>query len=288
MPYLILISIIWAFSFGLIKGELSGLDAYFVSFERIFISFVFFIPFVRKWQEWLMYMPLILTGAVQFGLMYILYIASYQYLAAWQIALFTVFTPLYVTLFADVWERRLNLRFLIATLIAVVGGGVVVYQPQNSYALALGFFLIQGANICFALGQVAYKRIRGHYSEQGDKALMPWLYLGALIITFGAVLIGTDFDRIQINGVQIVVLLYLGGVASGLGFFLWNLGVTQVNSGALAVMNNVKAPLAILVSVFLFNEDGQWGKALIGGAIIVSALFLTYLKPGNRQQRIYS
>jgi len=278
MYYLILVSLIWAFSFGLIKGQLSGIDPYFVSFIRLIISFLFFVPFMGKGLKWKRSGPLLAIGALQFGIMYILYIYSYQFLAAWQIALFTIFTPLYVILFSDLWQRRIDGLYLVATFIAVLGGGLVVYDPLDSYELTLGFVLIQGANICFALGQVAYKEIRVYYAGISDQVLMPFLYLGAVIVTLAASLMKTDFGVLQINTSQIWVLVYLGAVASGLGFFLWNLGATRVNSGALAVLNNLKAPLAILVSVFIFNEAGNWFKALLAGLLIFSALILTSLK----------
>ncbi len=278
MSYLVLVSFIWAFSFGLIKGQLTGMDPYFVSFIRLFVSFLFFAPFLRRFQ-WKDSIALMMIGAVQFGLMYILYIYSYQFLAAWQIALFTVFTPLYVTIIADLWQRRLNGMYLLATLIAVFGGVLVAYDPINQYRLSAGFVLIQGANICFALGQVAYKNVRHKYREQTDRALMPMLFLGGVLVTLAVSLVQTDYSTLQISAMQTGVLFYLGIVASGIGFFLWNTGVTRVNSGALAVMNNVKAPLAILVSVFIFSESGLWGKAILGAFLIFGALLLTAHNP---------
>jgi len=284
MSYLVLVSFIWAFSFGLIKGQLTGMDPYFVSFIRMLISFVFFAPFLRRFK-WENCGPLLMIGAVQFGLMYILYIYSYQFLAAWQIALFTVFTPLYVTVIADLWQRHLNVMYLLATLIAVFGGALVAYDPINQYSLSTGFVLIQGANICFALGQVAYKNLRDRYEGQTDRTLMPVLFLGGLLVTLTVSLIQTDYHALQISPLQAGVLLYLGIVASGIGFFLWNTGVTRVNSGTLAVMNNVKAPLAILVSVFIFNESGLWGKAIFGAFLIFGALLLTTHKPKKEEIR---
>ena len=47
MIYLLAVSLIWAFSFGLIKGNLVGLDSNFVSFVRLFISFLVFVPFLK-------------------------------------------------------------------------------------------------------------------------------------------------------------------------------------------------------------------------------------------------
>ena len=47
MPYLILVSIVWGFSFVLIKGTLVSLDANFVSFTRLLLSLIVFLPFLR-------------------------------------------------------------------------------------------------------------------------------------------------------------------------------------------------------------------------------------------------
>ena len=46
-------------------------------------------------------------------------------------------------------------------------------------------------------------------------------------------------------------------VASGLGFFLWNVGATRVGSGTLAVMNNAKIPLAVACSLLIFGEQAD-------------------------------
>jgi len=42
MIYLLLVSIAWAFSFGLIKGNLAGVDSNFVSFARMAFSLLVF------------------------------------------------------------------------------------------------------------------------------------------------------------------------------------------------------------------------------------------------------
>jgi drug/metabolite transporter (DMT)-like permease len=34
------------------------------------------------------------------------------------------------------------------------------------------------------------------------------------------------------------ILVWLGVVASGLGYFMWNYGATQVDAGTLGIMNN--------------------------------------------------
>ena len=47
MRYLVIVSLIWAFSFGLIKTYLVGLDPFVVSGIRIGIALLVFLPFLR-------------------------------------------------------------------------------------------------------------------------------------------------------------------------------------------------------------------------------------------------
>jgi drug/metabolite transporter (DMT)-like permease len=72
----------------------------------------------------------------------------------------------------------------------------------------------------------------------------------------------------------VAVLAYLGLVASGLGFFLFNAGARRASIGALAIFNNVKIPLAILASALVFREEVDWPRLALGGAIIGGAFGL--------------
>jgi drug/metabolite transporter (DMT)-like permease len=275
MIYLIIVSIIWALSFGLIKGNLAGLDSHFIAFARLAISFIFFSVFLRfkifRVKHILILMAL---GAVQFGLMYIFYIYSYKYLQAWQVALFTIFTPIYVTLINDFIIRRFNALFLFTALLSVVGAGIIVYKNVFRFELQIGFLLMQLSNICFAAGQVYYKKIKLELGPIKDVYLFSWLFTGALLISSTNAFFMTDWELLSLSNTYIYTLLYLGILASGVCFFLWNLGAVKVNAGTLAVFNNLKVPLGIAFSIFIFSENGDLFKMIMGGVIIIIAIYL--------------
>src|SRR4051794_18551926 len=107
MLYLVLVSLIWAFSFGLIGKRLAGLDPTAVAALRLALACVVFLPFFR-WRGLTarMALHLALIGVVQFGAMYILYLRAFSDLPSYAVALFTVTTPLYVALFDAALERR--------------------------------------------------------------------------------------------------------------------------------------------------------------------------------------
>ncbi len=276
MLYLALVSLIWAFSYGLIKGELTGLDANLVACLRLAISLPIFLPFLRlkavsmRGIAWLA-----IIGAVQYGLMYNLYIAAFGYLEAYQVATLTVTTPLFVTLLYDALEQRFRPRNLGLALLAAAGAAVIVFDGRALDATWTGIALVQLSNLCFAFGQVAYKRYREQETKLLDAQVFGLLYMGAVmlcLITTTAYGGWGDLGIISLR--QWGVLLYLGVLASGLCFFWWNKGAVKTNPATLAVFNNVKIPLAVLVSLIIFGESANLLRLLIGGGIIALALWL--------------
>ena len=80
MWLLLLVSIIWAFSFGLIK-RLTGFDGAFISAARLGLALLVFLPFLRlRGLATRTAFALAGIGAVQFGLMYLAYNESFRYL----------------------------------------------------------------------------------------------------------------------------------------------------------------------------------------------------------------
>ena len=127
MAFLLIASFIWAFSFGLIKKHLGDLDADFVAFARLFFALLLFLPLFRPRKISLpLAARLAALGAVQFGLMYVFYTQSFRYLAAHQVALFTIFTPLYVAATADLLEERFRPLHFWTALLAVAGTALIV------------------------------------------------------------------------------------------------------------------------------------------------------------------
>ena len=96
--------------------------------------------------------------------------------------------------------------------------------------------------------------------------------MGAFLVASIAYFIFGDTEMMPTASIQWSVLIYLGAVASGLGYFLWNKGVTKVNTGALAIMNNALVPLGLLVNLVIWNKDADLVKILIGGSIIFASL----------------
>ena len=276
MPILIVVTLLWAFSFSLIGVYLAGqVDAWFSVLMRVALATIIFLPFLKLRQiEAKIALKLMVCGALQLGIMYGFYYQSFLYLSVPEVLLFTVMTPLYVTLINDMLDRRFNIGFAISAIIAILGAVAIRYQGIDE-GFIKGLLIVQGANICFASGQVSYKRIIA--KERPDlqqRTVFGWFFLGALAVVVPCYLVLGNPDKLPTTALQWSILTYLGVVASGLGYFAWNKGATIVNVGTLAVANNLLIPAGILVNVIFWNRDADILRLAIGGGIILLALWI--------------
>lgn len=276
MGYLVLVTVLWAFSFSLIGVYLAGqVDSYFAVLMRISLATLVFLPLLRPGHlDLRQKLALMGLGAVQLGILYIFFYQSFLLLSVPEVLLFTIFTPLYITLLDDLMFARFTPFHLLTAALAVCGAAVIRYQGLNE-GFWLGFLVVQCANLCFALGQVGYRRFAASLPDDlPHHSVFGWFYLGALAIAVPAFVLLGNSSALPTTGLQWAILLWLGLVASGLGYFLWNLGAVRVDAGALAIMNNALIPAGLVVNLVIWNRDADLLRLAMGGAIIGASLWL--------------
>ncbi len=279
MPYLSAVTVLWAFSFSLIGVYLAGkVDSDFAVLMRVAIAALVFIPFTR-WQGlprkllagfWL-------AGALQFGVTYLCLYRSFNVLTVPEVLLFTVLTPIYVTLLDDALARRFNPWSLIAALVAV-GGGVIIRFERLEGEYLIGFLLLQLANATFAAGQVLCRQLLARYpTEQPLHRFFGHFFLGALVLVLPSFLLFGNPDKLPQTTIQWGVLLWMGLFATALGMFWWVKGSTRVDAGTLAIMNELHVPAGLLVNILIWNREANLPRLAMGGAIILASLWLNRL-----------
>ena len=211
--------------------------------------------------------------------MYVCYIKAFSYIPSYLVALFAVLTPVYVVLIYDARQRRFTPRYFLAALLSILGAAVIKAKGAPSGDIWIGFALMQLAGLAFAYGQVAYRDWKRLHTQINDRDGFALLYIGGTLCAGVFSLSLTDWSALKISASQWQALLYLGCIASGLGFFLWNKGAARSNPGTLAAFNNAVVPLAVICSLFIFgeitNSDTETlirlfiGAALIGAAVML-------------------
>ena len=271
---LFLVTLIWAFSFGLIQKYLSGIDPFLLGGVRLLIAGICFLPFLRLGGiSMKQRTELALIGTVQFGVMYVGYLSAFQFLEGWQIALFSVFTPIWVALIDAAIRRKLAWRFLGAAALSIAGAICIRADGFPKDQFLIGFLLMQISNFAFAAGQVWFREWKFRNRETSEKQIFALLYLGAFVFVGLAGWVTGAFQTLpQFSPDQWTTLIYLGAVASGLGFFLWNYGSSRVSAGFLAAANNLVVPLGVIVAVLLNKSQPDWVTLVIGSSLIAASL----------------
>ena len=279
MPYLIIVTILWAFSFSLIGQYLAGqVDSDFAVLARVAIAAALFAPFTL-WRG----LParllggLWLAGALQFGITYLCLYRAFNVLSVPEVLLFTVLTPIYVTVLDDALARRFNRWALLAALVAV-GGGIIIRFERLEGEFLLGFLLLQIANATFAAGQVLCRQLLARYpTQQPLHRFFGHFFLGALLLALPSFLLFGNPERLPQTAMQWGVLAWMGIFATALGMFWWVKGSTRVDAGTLAVMNELHVPAGLLVNLLIWNRNADLPRLAAGGSIILLSLWLNRL-----------
>ena len=276
MRYLVTVTVLWAFSFSLIGQYLAGqVDSDFAVLVRVLIATAVFAPFTL-WRG--LSRPLLagfwLAGALQFGVTYLCLYRSFNVLTVPEVLLFTVLTPIYVTIFDDALARRFNPWALLAAAVAVTGGIIIRFKKIEGDYL-LGFLLLQLANATFAAGQVLCRQLLARYpTEQPLHRFFGHFFLGAMLLAIPSFLLFGNVARMPHTAMQWGVLVWMGVFATALGMFWWVKGSTQVDAGTLAIMNELHVPAGLLVNVLIWNHNANLSKLALGGGVILASLWL--------------
>jgi carboxylate/amino acid/amine transporter len=279
MPYLILVTLLWAFSYSLIGEHIAGrVDSDFAVLLRVVIAVVVFAPFTR-WRglPWRLAGGLWLAGALQFGVTYLCLYRSFTVLTVPEVLLFTVLTPIYITLLDDSLARRFNPWSLAAAAVAVTGGVIIRFHRIEGEYL-IGFLLLQLANATFAAGQVLCRRLLAQYPT--DLPLYRFFghfFLGAMALVIPSFLLFGDFARLPQTTVQWGVLTYMGLFATALGMYWWVKGSTRVDAGTLAIMNELHVPVGLVVNLLFWNRNTNLHTLALGGTVILFSLWVNRL-----------
>lgn len=278
MRNLLVVTIIWSFSFGLIGHYLVGkVDTFIAIFIRFFLGFLTLVFFTKK-DDFLSksYLKTIVVGAFQVGLMYVFYFESFKYLQVSEVALFTTTTPFYIYLFSSIYNKKINWKFFPAVLIAIFGGVIIKFNGIGNSFLK-GLLFVQCANICFGLGQFVYKKWTVNEDDKKCLSTFSGFYLGAMIFIIPLILMYSNFSKMPSTMVHYSTLLWLGIVASGVCYYLWNTGGKKVSDTTLAVMNNAVIPAAVIFEFVIWKTPQEnWGRFIIGLTLIMGSAFFVH------------
>ena len=282
MYYLFITTILWSFSFSLIGNFIAvEMNSWTLAFLRSLVACIFFTPWINFKIPFDYVIKMIIIGALQIGIMYLLYLNSFNYASVQKILLFTITTPFYVFVISQLFKGEFKLTSISIIIISIIGG-FIIRMTSFDIADLKALLLVQAANICFASGQVFYRRLKRYNKNNVNiNTDFAFFFIGATFITLLG-LIASPYNYSNPKTIeQWLLILWLGGGASGVGYYLWNYGSTKVKVETLATMNNLVIPLGLFVDIIFFAGNHDFQTLIIGTLIIISSIAASLKYTGN-------
>jgi drug/metabolite transporter (DMT)-like permease len=272
VAYLILTALLWGIAYGINPWVMQFLSARTMGTLLVLIGLPLFAAHAGKCAVWGVRLRCMLVGAVQIGAMYYFLQIAYSCLSGAIVALLCMETPLLICLFDDLLSWQLAPFRLFTAAAAVAVTVFALCGDWGGGGSSLGIASCTMANACYALGQVAYRRLHANRRDLPNGTAVFWLYAGATLLwlplmPFLPAQSPPQPLRLDVPAVAAVLFLLVIG---GLGNYWWNRGISRTSIGAVAICNNLTPLFGALFSLPFTAGLRQWGRILFAlGALTV-------------------
>ena len=193
----------------------------------------------------------------------------------------TAATPTFMVLFArPILGERITIRKVISLLLATTGVFLIVGGTFWQPTYFAGGLVLLAAAISWALMSVLVKKL----PKEGS-SLLQTAYAMAVAWLLITPLVGqnTHFLLRMIHQPALLAsVLYLGLVATAGAFFLWNLGLKQIDAGQGGLYFFFQPVVGTLLG-WIFLQETVTLSFLFGALLVLGGLFVTTMRRDVRQ-----
>lgn len=279
---LLLTMAVWGSTFMVTKELIALWPPYTLAFVRVTLGTLVLLPLAISRHPRGAHLPwpmIWLMGLIGVALYYFTFNLAMVYVSASQGALVQASIPAMTALVAVLWlrERASGLRWLgiamsIAGVLIVFSGSVADGRDSNIFGSVSMF----GAVICWALYTALAKRVAAFDSLVITVAVMG---TGALLLlplagyeVIAANVSGAGLRPLPLSGW--VEILYLGCVASGVAYLLYNTSLRHLDASTVGVYTNLIPIVGVLTGVIVLGEPLS-ARAIIGGLVVMLGVWIT-------------
>jgi drug/metabolite transporter (DMT)-like permease len=269
--------LLWATTPLAIKLSVEGLGVIWSVTLRMTIGFVcmILIGFVLKKRLLFSRLAVLTYAAVAiqiYGAMSVVYWAA-QFIPSGWISVISGLTPLVTALFAAIWlnERSLTIGKLLSYFLGVVGLGIMFGSAEKlSPQALLGIIGVLISISLQALSAIAIKRLHTHLPAFMQVTGGLLFALPFYFVTWGMV---DGSIPLQFTLVSFIAVLYLGVIATPLGFMLYYYLLSQRSATQVSLVTLLSPVLALWLG-HRMNDEPMTLSIIIGTTLILLALLV--------------
>lgn len=286
MLLLLLPMVVWGSAFAVTKVLIDLWPPFTVALARVGIGTLVLLPLAISRHQRSTHLPwgtIWCMGLLGVTLYYLTFNLSMVYISASQGALVQASIPAMTALVAVVWlrERATALRWLGIAL--SVAGVLIVFSGNGSAAgqsSLLGNSLMFASVVCWALYTALAKRAANFEPLVITVSVMGTGTL--LLLPFSAYeIMSGELQPLPVTGW--LGLVYLGGVASGLAYALYNASLRHLDASAVGVYTNLIPIVGVLTGIVFLGEPLSL-RAILGGAIVMLGVWITSRSERSEQK----
>lgn len=282
MLLLLLTMMVWGSTFMVTKDLIAIWPPFTIAFVRVAVGTLVVLPFALSRKPPGMRLPwgaIWSMGFIGVALYYVVFNVAMMHVSASQGALVQASIPAMTALVAVLWlrERATGLRWLGIAM--SVGGVLIVFSGSGSDGAPsslLGNLLMFASVACWGLYTALAKRVANFdtlvitAAVTGTGALLLLPLAGYEVIT--ANLAGDGLPALPLFGW--LELLYLGGIASGVAYLLYNASLRHLDASEVGVYTNLIPIVGVLCGVVVLG-DPLSARAIFGGLVVMFGVWIT-------------
>lgn len=277
MLLLLLPMVVWGSAFAVTKGLVELWPPFTLALVRVGVGTLVLMPLAitrHRREARLPWGTIWGMGLLGVTLYYLTFNLAMVYVSASQGALVQASIPAMTALVAVLWlrERANAMRWLGIAL--SVAGVLIVFSGNGSAAgqsPLLGNSLMFASVVCWALYTALAKRV-----ARFEPLVITVCVMGTgtlLLLPFSAYeMMQAGLEPLPFTGW--LGLLYLGAVASGLAYALYNASLRHLDASAVGVYTNLIPVVGVLTGIVFLDEPMSL-RAILGGAIVMLGVWIT-------------
>ena len=212
--------------------------------------------------------PLLLAAGSSLGFNWILLFEAYRYTTVAVATLCYYMAPVLVILASPLMRERFTVRKLLCVAVAAVGMAILSLQGGEKSGLR-GVLLGLAAAVLYASIVLCNKKLAAISGM--DRTLVQLLIAAVVMGVYTAAT--EDLSALQPTGTELVLLLILGVVHTGLAYALY-FGSMEALSGQTVALYSYLDPIAAIFFSALLLGEGLTLRTALGAALVLGATLL--------------
>lgn len=278
---LVSVALIWGINIPIMKIGLDQIDPFVFNAVRLSVASLVLNAFAfhERWQKGprtsVGFLPLLLYGGMASTVYQLLFLLGVERTTSGNVGLIVTTVPLWTALLARMFGgETLRLWAWMGLAIACLGTVVVALQ-KGDLAVGgqhqLGNFFILAASLLWA-GATVYGRSLLRSITPLQLSASASLIALPMHLLFAAGRYQEALPSLSSSDLWFIIL-YSGGLSTGLALPLWNYGVQHAGAAHSANIQNL-IPLTAIVAAWISRGETATAAQLIGGGLILAGLVI--------------